>query len=357
MSTFTSFRGVYCSGVFVPDPTSFTALCLIFENLYIPNNIEFVKEFSKRYRFESSTEHIPYGEIQNVEIQRAEIDEKTGQEREADPFGDLTEEEKETATLYLLNAARFFRLYAILMPEVLETELYNGSLAFEVTLVRKGAPGKDNLYSVSTNKPLTLKGGDEDTLQCFLDRGYVPVVTKTRPPAMIYENLDRPTARQLAALLAMKSIEMVLPAMRAAQPETILEARDRLSDQLPLFWAAMLRVSVELRNRIDVKMDTDQLIRESQDLVDTHVRPALIELRRKMQLEKRNWFYRILSPIPKVIKLMIGNPPITQQQLLTNALLLGADVSMAAADHMHSIEALQRQSGLTYLLDLAEAFD
>jgi len=51
---------------------------------------------------------------------------------------------------------------------------------------------------------------------------------------------------------------------------------------------------------------------------------------------------------------MVGNPPMTQQQLLTNALVIGSDVAMTAAGQMRAIEALKEQSGLTYLIKLQE---
>jgi len=351
VSDLTSFKGIYCSGFLVPDPKSLTALCLMFESLRIPNNIEFVQEFSKRYRFRSPGKYVGYGKITV-----RELDEESGEEREGDPFNDLNPEEKETATDYLFRAARWLMLYSELMPEILETELFQEGVPLEVKLIRRGISGEKNLYQVST-KPLLLRGGDETTFEKLVGNGYVPVVTSIRPPSLVYSSLDRPSATQLAALLAMKSIEIVLPSVNAVQPELILEARDRLSDLLPQFWGAMLRLSKELRSRIDDGMDNIQLLRECQDLVDTDVRPALVELQRKMEMEKGNWFYRILSPVQKGIKLMIGNPLLTQQQLLINALLLGTEATMAAADHMRSIEALQGQSGLTYLLDLVETFE
>ena len=155
----------------------------------------------------------------------------------------------------------------------------------------------------------------------------------------------------------MKSVEMVFPRTKPAHPQVILEARDRLSDQLPPFWSAMLKLSVELRGRIRDCKSSEEIVREGQELVDTMVRPALIDLRQKLIKERREWFYRILSPVQKSLRLLIGNPPLTQQQLFTNALLLGADVAMTASKNMRQIEALKGEAGLTFLLDLQRELD
>ena len=88
---------------------------------------------------------------------------------------------------------------------------------------------------------------------------------------------------------------------------------------------------------------------EAQFLVDTIVMTTVIDLQ-KMLKDKKDWFYRILSAVQKGIRLMVGNPPLTQQQLLTSALILGSDVIMSAAENLRTIEALKQEAGLTFLL-------
>jgi len=76
-----------------------------------------------------------------------------------------------------------------------------------------------------------------------------------------------------------------------------------------------------------------------------------------MNKERKNWFFNILSPVQKGLRLMIGNPPLTQQQLITNALVLSADVATAIAGQMKNIEALREDAGLTFLLELSKVLD
>lgn len=337
-SSLTQFKGVYCSGIFIPDAKTVTALSLLFEKVHLPNNIELVKEFSKRY---SITTNKAAADI-TVDIKPIRGDE--------DPFEGLTERERETAISYLKWGISFIHTYGELFPEVFETRLFPKSEPLKVKLIKKGRPGELNLYRVSS-RPLTLKGGDEEVVPRLLSKGYIPVVGHYHSSSLNPKQFDKATAKQLAALLAMKSVEMLLPSTKGADPELILEARHKLADHLPPFWSSMLKLSVEMKKLIRECRTSDEVIREAQETVDTVIRPALIDLQQKMIQERKDWFYKILSPVQKGLRLLVGNPPLTQQQLLTNALVLGADVTMNAAENMRTIDALKREAGLTFLLE------
>jgi hypothetical protein len=68
--------------------------------------------------------------------------------------------------------------------------------------------------------------------------------------------------------------------------------------------------------------------------------------------DRKLWFYKILSPVQTGLRLIAGNPPLSQQQLITNPLVLAADVTAKASDHLRTIDALKANAGLTYLLEL-----
>ncbi len=150
----------------------------------------------------------------------------------------------------------------------------------------------------------------------------------------------------------MKAVELVLPDVKAVEPELILEARQKLINHLPPFWSSMLKLSIELKKCIHDCKDNEEVIREGSELVDTIVRPALIDLNKKIELERKNWFYKILEPIGKTIRLFIGHPGLTIQELMTSSLLLSTEVASNTINNMRVIDKLQSDSGLTYLMEL-----
>lgn len=338
----TEFKAVYSSGVFIPDGDAVTAVSLLFSKVLLPNNIELIKEFSKKFRIVKPV-------LADEDRLSMKITAEDGSE--ADPFCDLTADQKLTVHRYLYWGTRFALAHAQLFGEVFETNLFEKGEPFKVTLVKKGAPGKLNEYIVAP-RPMRLVSDDEKIFPDLVRQGYVPVVGRYHPGASLGKDLDPITAKQLAALLAMKSIQLLFPATSSARPDIILEARYRLSSHLPPFWSSMLKLSTELKRRIRECQSASEVVREGEDLIETMVRPSLIDLVEKMTKERKNWFYNILSPIQKGLRLIIGNPPLTQQQLITNALVLGADVTTSIAGQMKTIEALKQEAGLTFLLEL-----
>lgn len=348
MDSIGQFKAAYCSGFLIHDSSLITAMALLFEKVYLPNSIEFIKEFSKHYQI------LPGPLSKDSGFSMTITDYYSG--KEANPFSDLTEQQQQTVLLYFECAVQFIFANGLLFPDVFETPLFENGQPLEITLVKKGKPGKKNLYK-GTPKPLLLTENDEDSLPSLLSKGYVPVVGHRLHEVPLQKAVDNTSAKQLAALLGMTSISVLFPETKAAEPEVILEARERLSDHLPPFWSSMLKLSIDLKARIEDCRNTKEIFEETQDLVDTTVRPALIDLNSKMQKERKNFFYKILSSTYRGLRLMVGNPPLTQQQLLTNALILGSDVVMSSAGNMKVIEALKEDAGLTFLLELGSFFD
>jgi hypothetical protein len=339
----TQFRAVYSSGAFIPDASAVVALSLLFEKVHLPNNIELVRSFVSKYRVTTA------GNL------GASI--KVKSEDGNDPFQDLPAAQQESARNYLSLSMQFAHRYAQLFGDVFESEFFPSGKVVNVELVKQGAPGEKNTYRVTLANEGFLSGGDDEYFPKLLDRGYVPVVGHFHPAGAVPQRTDAMTAKQLAALLAMKSVQMMLPRTRAARPDVILEARERLREQLPPFWSAMLKASVELKKLISETQTHGEVHREATDLVDRTIRPAVIDLATKLERERKDWFYRILSPVRSGLRLLVGSPPITQQQLMTSALVLASDTCTSIAENMHAIEALKREAGLCYLLELSEILE
>jgi hypothetical protein len=339
MSAVDTFCAVHSSGLLIPNRSSITALSLLFDKVYLPANIEAIRAFSQSYRIIADSDELPEIRIEPV----------GGGEH--DPFASLTAEQRATAFRCLDWSFRFIFSYASLFGDVFQTNAFEGNSPFKVELVRQGGPGELNTYNVSQG-PMRMTDDDEEYYPRLISEGYVPIVTySVRSPAT-RTKLNEHTTKQLAALLAMKSVEMLFPRTRAARAGVILEARQKLGDHLPQFWSSMFKLTSDMRKLIKEEPDPTALLLEAENLVDATVRPALLDLRHKIEAERKQWFYRIFSPIQKGLRLMIGNPPLTQQQLITNALVLASDAASAGADHLRTIEALKQDSGITYLLEL-----
>lgn len=342
-----SFEGVFCSGCLIADPSLITALALLFDKVHFLNQLEYVIELTKHYRIE----HPAFNPVELPSLQPVVPHTFEPIEDMADdPLLELEPEQRRSAHTYLWLTDRFFLRNAPLFPEVFACSLLPGGEVLSAKLVKKGGKGQLNTYQVEKN-PLVVSFGSEDELSGLLKEGRVPIVDRlvSRP---VGQGQGRRTPTEIAAALAIKTVAMVMPATRQANPLIILEARDKLRDHLPPFWAAMLRLSGSLSERLASEMSDRELQCEVDDAVSTIVRPALIELVTKMEMERKLWFYRILSPVAKGLRVLAGKPPTDLAGLVTSSLVLGANVSMEAANQLRKVEALKQNAGLTYVIEL-----
>ena len=125
---------------------------------------------------------------------------------------------------------------------------------FEVELIKKGNAGELNTYAVR-EKSLQVSLDGLQQMNKLIDQGAFPIIGNYH---INLENShkERFCSKSLASLLAIKSVELVLPAMKKAEPEIILEARDRLKDQLPLFLGFYVKTVYEVKSRNKSRYET-----------------------------------------------------------------------------------------------------
>lgn len=317
------------------------ALGLLFEKVYLPNNIELAAEFARRFRLRSSGDR-----FKSLVIE-------PDSPNAADPFQGLTPDQRETAMKYMDWCMNCALKNHELFGDVIESDAFGGTGPLKTTLVKQGGPGELNQYQVE-QVPLTLTGEDIDKIPSLISAGYVPVVGNLYARELMGMRPDgNQRAKELAALLAMKSIEMFFPATEPVPAAVILEARDKLKDHLPQFWSAMLKLSVDLKTLIKDANSAQEVSVLGAEMVDTIVRPALIDLNHKIELERKQWFRRVFGSVYKALKVVAANPPVTQDQLIRSSLLLGAEASMNLAEQIQKIETMKNEAGLTYLLELS----
>jgi len=336
----TKFEGVSCSGFFIPDQAMVTALALLFEKIHFLNNLEYVIELSKKYKIDIPGES---DYLNGYKLEAMDPDDNT------DPLSDLTPSQKRTVLSYIYLSEGFFWRNARLFPDIFHCSLLPKGEVISVKLIKKGRRGELNKYRVRRN-PLIVATETTGEFNKLLKDGKIPIVGGIVPiKSPTYTGF--PTT-QIASQLAIKSVAMVIPGTKAAESDDIFEARDRLKDQLPPFWSSMLKLSADLSNRLNHKSGEEDLQKEVDYAVNTLVRPALIDLVNKLELERSLWFHKILSPLAKGIRVLAGKPPSDLAGLISTSLAVGTEIGVDIARQLRKVEALKQETGLIYLIEL-----
>lgn len=333
----TTFEGVYCSGFYIPDQRHVTALSLLFDKVHFLNQLEYVIEFSKKYRIELNKE------IPDIELTPVGHD-------EGDPLSELTKEQRKTVNAYLVLSDQFFMNNALLFPKAFSCSLLPNNEVLSVKLIEEGVNGKLNTYEFTRN-PMSVCTGSKDEFANYVNSGCVPVFLNgaTFTPHKSYSN---PNAKQIAANIALSTVTMVLPSTKAANAEDIMEAREKLNDHLPYFWSSMLKLSTDVMSKIDPNATPNDIQNEINNLVSTTVQPALIDLVQKLEMERKHRFRNILASAGNGLRVLAGRPPTDLAGLVSGSLLAGADTAMDFANQLRKVESLKQESVMSYLLEL-----
>lgn len=341
-----TFEAVYTSGLTIDD-SLLAALCLIFDKIHILNNLEFAIEFAKRYRFEhidDDTAKLAKGvEISPVRESGAE----------PNPLSVLNEEQAFTAKCYLCAVSDFgFHYHDLFEHGVVNSSIFEDNDPMKVELVRRGEPGELNLYRVSRNSQIVTKDGFEELKQ-MVQNGKVPILGY---PHVLPQNVETEskkfTPSQLASMLALRSLNLVLPQTKPVDGKTILEARERLKDYLLPFWSSMLYLTGYHKSLLDQNISSPDIERECDFIIDTEVRPKLIDLNQKIIKERKGWFGKIVTHVVDGVKIFAAKPPLTTTDLLTTAVAAGANITLDTISESMKLGTSTQQSGLTLLIEL-----
>lgn len=340
-----TFEAVYTSGLLI-DPSLLTALCLIFDKIHILNNLEFAIEFSKKYTFTSINDDLA-ALADTVEISPLE------QDGEPDPLSILNEQQGFTARYYLTNVINLWAPYGSLFRHgVISSSIFEDNEPMKVELIKKGKPGELNKYKVSLGA-LTLTMDALAELDQMVEDGKVPILGY---PHVQLKNaktqFKRFTASQLASMLALRSLNLVLPQTKPVDADTILEARERLKDYLLPFWSSMLYLTGCYKSLLHQNTSIPEIERECEFIIDTHVRPNLIDLNQKLIKEPKGWFRKIVTPFMNGVKIFAAKPPLTTTDLLTTGVAAGANITLDIITQSMKLRPSTKQSGLTLLVEL-----
>lgn len=341
-----TFEAVYTSGLIIDD-SLLTALCLIFDKIHILNNLEFAIEFSKKYRFEYISDKI-------LELAKGiKIEPLSEGYNEPNPLSILNEEQAFTAKCYLSTSFAFgLRYNSLFEAGVINCSLFEHNQPIKVELIRKGKPGESNTYAVSHNPQIVTTNGIEE-LDQMVENGKVPILGYPHVQlGNVETESEKFTASQFASILAFKSLNLVLPQTKPVDDDTILEARERLKDHILPFWSSMLYLTGFYRSLLNQNISSSDIEKECEFIIDTHVRPKLIDLNQKMIKERKGWFGKIITHVADGVKIFAAKPPLTTTDLLTTAVAAGANITLDAISESMKLGTSTKQSGLTLLIEL-----
>jgi len=340
-----TFEAVYTSGLLI-EPSLLTALCLIFDKIHILNNLEFAIEFSRKYVFMSINDKLARS-ADTIEISPLHKDDQS------DPLSILNEQQQFTARYYLTNVISLWAPYdALFRHGVISSSIFENSEPIKVELIKKGKPGQLNKYRVSLGS-LTLTMDALAELDQMVEDGKVPILGY---PHVQFKNAktqsERFTASQLASMLALRSLNLVLPQTKPVDADIILEARERLRDYLLPFWSSMLSLAGSCKSLMHQNTSIPDIERECQFIIDTHVRPNLIDLNRQLTKEPKGWYRKIVTPFMSGVKIFAAKPPLTTADLLTTGVAAGANITLDIIAQSMKLRPSTKQSGLTLLIEL-----
>ena len=159
------------------------------------------------------------------------------------------------------------------------------------------------------------------------------------------------TVRQLTGVLADEAVRIALPRCAELSPEAILEARERLRDELIPFRMYMQRLTAELRSQLSEDMALADVWKEARFLVESTVEPALHDLLAKVaQSEDRflkKVFGTVVSWIPAVAKAFVTPSPESIYTAMNKAYEDVEELATAERDMVYA-----RERGLSFLLDI-----
>ncbi|MDX6528064.1 MAG: hypothetical protein QOH41_354 [Blastocatellia bacterium] len=192
----------------------------------------------------------------------------------------------------------------------------------------------------------------------FAEEGVVPVTDDSsfRVPASLIESIDLSRhAYVQASILAMKSLEIVLPAFAQIPDLELLEAREKLKEHLVPFRRQMLSLAPAVRSGLKSGATIDDVHREAEYVIQTRIAPVLGELKDRLRQEKGKFWRNLLLKGGGVAPKFVLNY-VTSGAVKAAVSAIGdvKELACDAVDHGDAIGSLKRNGGLGYLLAVNE---
>lgn len=192
----------------------------------------------------------------------------------------------------------------------------------------------------------------------FAEEGIVPVTDDAnfQVPVSLLGSIDLSRdAYMQAAVLAMKSLEVVLPAFAELTDEELLEAREKLKEHLVPFRRQMLSLAPAVRSGLQSGASITDVHREAEYVIQTRVVPVLGELHDRLRNEKGKFWRRL------IVKGGFAAPRFILNYVTSGAVRAAVaaisdikELTCDAVEGRDPINSLKQNGGLGYLLAVSD---
>ena len=178
------------------------------------------------------------------------------------------------------------------------------------------------------------------------DRAGLPI-PEPRPGA--FKN----DVKALSTIAAVQCVAMALPHVKALSPEQIMEMRGEFQPYMKPFRRAVLKLAGQLNNAISEKADLKDVEAAAQALVETEVRPQLLELKDAVEKPARGLYEKAFGLAKQTPELATSFMTMPLSVTVAKALIgvAGFLLKVKADD---AKQAQLARSGYYYLLRLSQ---
>ena len=297
------YIGIYYPDSIIKDPRSMATFCLFFDEIHLISPSDDSKDPTSTYK------NLPDKFYLNV-------------------IGKPSEEEmKRTAGFY-----QFVLANKALLKDVLfyEPHLLNVGVTKIMEKLLGGKLTLDELQEFASGETPEMKAINDfnekypniqsdivfkaavSSLKLAKDNDWVLIGDDPDAPIPIFSKKEM-NVRLLTSILAEECLQVAMPQCVSMTPDQILEARDKLRDQLIPFRMTMQKLASRLKQSVQDNEAYFDIKREAQFIAESEVEPAIFEVKRRIEIEKdRFWikiFGKTISWVPFIAKSFLAPTP------------------------------------------------
>lgn len=297
------YIGIYYPDSIIKNQRSMATFCLFFDEIHLISPSDDSKDPTSMYK------NLPDKFYINV-------------------FGKPSEEETKRTTEFY----QFVLDNSALLKEVLfyEPHLLNSSITKIMEKLIGGHLTVEELQEFASGETPELKAMNEfnekypniqsdivfkaavSSMKLAKDNDWVLIGDDPDAPIPVFSKKEK-NVKLLTSILAEECLQVAMPSCVSMTPEQMLEARDKLKDQLIPFRMTMQKLAKRLKQSVQDSEAYFDIKREAQFIAESEVEPAIYEIKRRIEMEKNRFWIKVfgktISWIPFIAKSFLAPTP------------------------------------------------